>query len=149
MLSSIGIVYTLCFLAVLLFYKDTLIVKRSITLSVFQIILHLIMSFHLSMAIFEQKKWIYLTHSIWGGCLLRFIMLIYIVKINQFLKILKSSAKMKRSIGSALKEASFLIVYSCVNGFITAIYLTLYQKYEYGIYQAKDPMLRCSQQPFC
>ena len=42
MLSSIGIVYTLCFLAVLLFYKDTLIVKRSITLSVFQIILHLI-----------------------------------------------------------------------------------------------------------
>ena len=142
-LSSIGIVYTLCFLAVFLFYKNTPIVKSSnLTLSVFQVILHLIMSFHLGMTIFEQKKWICFTHSISGGYLLRFIMSIYIVKTNQLLKIFKSSAKIQRNIGSALKEASFPMVYICVNGFITVIYLTLYHKYEYGTYQAKDPLLK-------
>ena len=142
-LSSIGIVYTLCFLAVFLFYKDTPIVKSSnLALSVLQLILHLIMSFHLGMAILEQKKWICFTHSISGGYLLRFIMSISIVKTNQLLKIFKSSAKIKRSTCSALKEASFPIVYICVNGFITVIYLTLYHKYEYGIYQAKDPILK-------
>ena len=69
-------------------------------------------------------------------------MSIYIVKTNQLLKIFKSNAKIKRSICSALKEASFPIVYICANGFITVIYLTLYHKYEYGIYQAKDPILK-------
>ena len=81
-------------------------------------------------------------HSISGGYLLRFIMSIYIVKTNQLLKIFKSSAKIKRSICSALKEASFSIVYICANGFITVIYLILHHKYEYGIYQAKDPLLK-------
>ena len=142
-LSSIGIVYTLCFLAVFLFYKNTPIVKSSnLTLSVSQVILHLIMSFHLGMTIFEQTKWICFMHSISGGYLLRFIMSIYVVKTNQLLKIFKSSAKIERNIGSALKEASFSKVYICVNGFITAIYLNLYHKYEYGIYQAKDPTLK-------
>ena len=142
-LSSVGIVYTLGFLAVFLFYKDTPIVKSSnLALSVSQLILHLIMSFHVGMAIFEQKKWICFMHSISGGYLLRFIMSIYIVKTNQLLKIFKSSAKINRSICSALKEASFPIVYICANGFITVIYLTLYHKYEYGIYQAKDPILK-------
>ena len=81
-------------------------------------------------------------HSISEGYLLRFIMSIYIVKTNQLLKIFKSSAKIKRSICSALKEASFSIVYICANGFITVIYLTLHHKYEYGIYQTKDPLLK-------
>ena len=142
-LSSIGIVYTLCLLAVFLFYKNTPIVKFSnLTLSVSQLLLHLIMSFHLGMTIFEQKKWICFTHSISGSYLLRFIMAIYIVKTNQLLKIFKSSAKIERNIGSALKEASFSMVYIWANGFITVIYLALYHKYEYGLYQAKDPLLR-------
>ena len=142
-LSSIGIVYTLFFLAVFLFYKNTPIVKSSnLTLSVSQVILHLLISFHLGMTIFEQKKWICFTHSILGGYLLRFIMSIYIVKTNQLLKIFKSSVKIEKSIGSALKESSFSMVYICVNGFITAIYLTLFHKYEYGIYQAEDPLFR-------
>ena len=142
-LCSIGIVYTLCFLTVFLFYKNTPIVKSSnLTLSVSQLLLHLIMSFHLGMTIFEQKKWICFTHSISGGYLLRFIMSIYIAKTNQLLKIFKSSAKIERNIGSALKEASFPMVYICANGFITVIHLTLYRKYDYGIYQAKDPLLR-------
>ena len=142
-LSSIGIVYTLCFLAVFLFYKDTPIVKSSnLTLSVLQLILHLIMNFHFGMTIFEQKKWICFMHSISGGYLLRFIMSIHIIKTNQLLKIFKSSAKIKRSIGSALKEASFSMVYICANIFITVIYLTLFHKYRYGIYQAKGSLFR-------
>ena len=71
-------------------------------------------------------------------------MSIYIVKTNQLLKIFKSSAKIKRSICSALKEASFSIVYICANGFMTIIYLTVHHKYEYGICQAKDPLLKRS-----
>ena len=142
-LSSIGIVYTLYFLAVFLFYKNTPIIKSSnLTLSVFQVILHLLMSFHLGMTIFEQKKLICFTYSILGRYLSRFIMTIYIVKTSQLLKIFKSNAKIKRSIGSPSKEASFPMVYICVNGFITVIYLTLYHKYEYGIYQTKDPLFR-------
>lgn len=69
-------------------------------------------------------------------------MSIYIVKTNQLLKIFKSSVKMRRSICSALKETFFPIAYICANGSITAIYLILYHKYEYGIYQAKDPLLK-------
>ena len=142
-LSSIGIVYTLFFLAVFLFYKNTPIVKSSnLTLSVSQVILHLLISFHLGMTIFEQKKWICFTHSILGGYLLRSIMSIYIVKTNQLRKIFKSSVKIEKSIGSALKEASFSMVYICANGFITAVYLTLFHKYEYGTYQAEDPLFR-------
>ena len=67
-LSAIGIVYTFCFLAVFLFYKDTPIVKSSnLTFSVLQLILYLIMTFHLGMTIFEQKKWICFMHNISGG----------------------------------------------------------------------------------
>ena len=106
--------------------------------------MHLILSFFYGMTIFEQKKWICFTHRITVGYLLRFIMSIYIVKTNQLLKIFKSSAKIKRSICSALKEASFSIVYMCANGFMTIIYLTVHRKYEYGIYQAKDPLLKRS-----
>ena len=126
-----------------LFYKNTPIVKSSnLTLSVSQVILHLLISFHLGMTIFEQKKWICFTHSILGGYLLRSIMSIYIVKTNQLRKIFKSSVKIEQSIGSALKEASFSMVYICANGFITAVYLTLFHKYEYGTYQAEDPLFR-------
>ena len=60
-------------------------------------------------------------YSISGGYLLRFIMSIYIVKTNQLLKIFKSSATIKRSIGSALKETSFSIVNICANVFISVI----------------------------
>ena len=49
---------------------------------------------------------------------------------------------MKRSICSALKEASFPIVYICANETTTVVYVTLYHKYEYGTYQAKDPILK-------
>ena len=87
-LSSIGVVYTLCFLTVLLFYKNTPIVKSSnLTLSVSQVILHLIMSFHLGMTIFEHKKWIRFRYNISEGYLQRFIMSIYVVKTNKLLKI--------------------------------------------------------------
>ena len=74
------------------------------------------------------------------GYLLRLIMLIYIVKTNQLLKIFKSSAKMKRSICSAFKEACFPIAYICGNGFITVIYLTLYHKSENKLFQAKGSL---------
>ena len=105
-----------------MFYKDTPIVKSSnLTLSVFQLILHLIINFHLGITIFEQKKWISFMYSISGGYLPTFIMSIYVVKTNQLLKIFKSSATDKRSIGSALKEASFPIVYICANLFISVI----------------------------
>ena len=69
-------------------------------------------------------------------------MSIYIVKTNQLRKIFKSSVTIEQSIGSALKEASFSMVYICANGFVTAVYLTLFHKYEYGTYQAEDPLFR-------
>ena len=41
-----------------------------------------------------------------------------------------------------MKEVSFPIVYICVNGFITTSYLTLYHKYENGLFQAKGSLFR-------
>ena len=51
-----------------MFYKDTPIVKSSnLTLSVFQLILHLIINFHLGITIFEQKNGSPLCTAFQGG----------------------------------------------------------------------------------
>ena len=140
-LSSIGSVYTLCFLAVFLFYKNTPIVKTSnFRLSVCQIILHLIINIHMAMTILEQKKWICFTHSIAGGYFLRFIMSVYIIKTNQLLTIFQSSVKIKKTVGLTLKEAAFPVVYNAASIFVDVIYLALYHNYEYGIYQTNGSL---------
>ena len=140
-LLSLGIVYTLSFLAVFLFDKNTPIVKSSnLMLSVCQIIFHLIMNTHFSLTALEQKKWIYFKHSITGGYLLRFIISIYIVKTNQLLTIkrtVRSRVKIKRTVSITLSEA-----YNTSTIFINVIYLVFYSKYEHGIYQENDSLTK-------
>ena len=140
-LTSIGSVYTLCFLTVFLFYKNTPIVKTSnFRLSVCQILLHLIINIHMAMTILEQKKWICFTHSIAGGYFLRFIMSIYIVKTNQLLTIFQSNVKIRRTVGLTLKEVAFSVAYNAASIFVDVIYLALYHKYEYGIHQTNGSL---------
>ena len=140
-LSSIGIVYTFCFLAVFLFYKNTPIVKTSnFRLSVCQIILHLIINIHMAMTILEQNKWLCFTHSIAGGYFLRFIMSVYIIKTNQLLTIFQSSVKIKKTVGLTLKEAAFPVAYNTASIFVDVIYLALYHKYEHGVHQTNGSL---------
>ena len=140
-LSSIGIVYTLCFLAVFLFHRSTPIAKSSnLRLSVPQIILHLILSIHLPMTILEQKEWICFMHSIIGRYLLQLIMSIYIVKTFQLLTTFQSNVKIKKTAGLTLKEAAFPVVYNAASIFVDVIYLALYHNYEYGIYQTNGSL---------
>ena len=65
--SVSGIIYTLSFLVIFLWYKNTPLVKSSnLKLSVFQIILHLIMNIQVMMSILQQVQFICVLHAaIW------------------------------------------------------------------------------------
>ena len=93
-LSILGCIYHTFIFAVILYYKNTPIVKSSnFMLSVLQISLHVIFNVHLAIVILEQQQYICYIHSIFGGYLFKIIMSTYIIKTNQLLAIFQSSTK--------------------------------------------------------
>ena len=141
-LSSIGGIFSAFFIGIFFLYRDTPIVRSSnMTLSMFQLALHLILNAHLVAASFEQFTYMCHIHSITGAYILKLIMVIYIIKTNQLLAIFKSMVKLKRSFFSKVREIIFPTVYLTINIFITVM-LHEYVHLTLRIQENKDIFLR-------
>ena len=141
-LSSIGGIFSAFFIGIFFLHRDTPIVRSSnMTLSMFQLVLHLILNAHLVAASFEQFKYMCHIHSIVGPYILKLIILIYYIKTNQLLVIFKSMIKLKRSFFLKVKEIIFPTVYLIINIFITVM-LHEYFHLSLKIKEVKEDFLR-------
>ena len=122
-LSIMGCIYTIFILVVILYYRNTTIVKSSnLTLSISQIIFHLVSNADLAITILEQQQYLCCLHSILGGYLLKITMSIYIIKTNQLLSVFQVSTKIKKNFCLTFKQAAFPATYIALNMFITVIF---------------------------
>ena len=142
-LSILGCICHTFIFAVFLYYKNTPIVKSSnFTLSMLQISLHAIFNVHSAIVILEQQQHICYIHGILGGYFLKIIMSIYIIKTNQLLAIFQSSTKIKKNVCLTFKQAAFPATYITANIFVTVVFLTTYKKFEYGIFEQTDFLIK-------
>ena len=77
-----------------------------------------------------------------GGYLLRLILAIYIIKINQLLNILQSKIKIDRSVSLKFKEIIYAAIYLAANIIISTVFLTVFNKFEYGVLDAGRSTLK-------
>lgn len=141
-LSSLGFIVGSLFLAVFLLYKNTPIVKASnLRLSIIQLVLHLILNYHLIITIFKQSYIVCLLHSVPGGYLLKLILSIYIIKTNQLLTVFKSTLRVERTQFLKLKELFFPFLYLVINVFVTVMLLTEF-KYQFDILEDRTSLVR-------
>lgn len=90
-LTTLGIIYSSSYLLIFFIFKNTPLVKSSnFQLSVFQLVLHLSLNMQFIVAVLEQAKLVCYIHIIVWAYLLKGIISIYIIKINQLLMIFNS-----------------------------------------------------------
>ena len=141
-LSSLGFIFGSLFLIVFLLYKNTPIVKASnLRLSIIQLLLHLILNYHLIITVFKQSYIVCLLHSVPSGYLLKLILSIYIIKTNQLLTIFKSTLRVERTQFLKLKELFFPFLNLVINAFVTVMLLTEF-KYQFGILEDTASLVR-------
>ena len=90
--TTLGIIYSSSYLRLIFFiFKNIPLVKSSnFQLSVFQLVLHLSLNMQFIVAVLEQAKLVCYIHIIVWAYLLKGIISIYIIKINQLLMIFNS-----------------------------------------------------------
>ena len=151
-LCFMGSLYTSAYLGVLMYFRDTPVVRSSnLKLSVFQMVLHLLVNAQVALTFFKQIHYVCIMHSLLGGYLLRLIMAIYIIKTNQLLTIFQSDTKIHRSVCLKFKEIMFPAIYLTANIFISTVFLTVYSKFEYGVLEVKSTTLKynfCSMETY-
>ena len=142
LLASLSSLYMLCFLLVFLYYRNTPLVKSSnLTLSLIQILVHLMMNGHFVLTKLQQKCSLYLWHTILGGYALKIIMSIYLIKMHQLITIFKSQVVIEKTIIITAKELILPALYMSVNFLITGILLETF-RFEYRILEIQASLLR-------
>ena len=77
-----------------------------------------------------------------GGYLLRLILAIYIIKINQLLTMFQSKIKIDRSVSLKFKEIIYAAIYLTANIVISTVFLTVFNEFEYGVLDAGRSTLK-------
>ena len=140
-LSFLGCVYTVTYLGIFIWFRNTPMVKSSnFKLSIFQMLLHLFLSIHINITLLQQERVVCFIHSIMGYYLLKLIMSVYIIKTNQLLTIFQTDVRIDKTVCLTMKEIFFPLIYLAVNIFVAIIVLVAYKGDEYGLRQAENTM---------
>ena len=135
-LSFVGVIYTVTYLGIFIWFRNTPMVKSSnLKLSIFQMLLHLSLNIHISITLLQQERVVCFIHSIMGYYLLKLIMSLYIIKTNQLLTIFQTDVRIDKSVCLTMKEIFFPAIYLAVNICVTIIVLVAYKGDEYGVRQ--------------
>lgn len=140
-LSFLGCIYTVTYLGIFIWFRNTPMVKASnLKLSIFQMLLHLFLSIHINITLLQQERVVCFIHSIMGYYLLKLIMSVYIIKTNQLLTIFQTDVRIDKTVCLTMKEIFFPLIYLAVNIFVAIIVLVAYKRDEYGLRQAENTM---------
>ena len=140
-LTTLGAIYSASYLLIFVTFKNTPLVRSSnLQLSIFQLILHLCLNMQFTVAVLEQTKLVCYTHVIIWAYLLKGIISIYIVKINQLLTIFNSKVHFHKTKFVTFKEVVTTCTYVMTNIFFTVY--TQATKREDAIYEDKNKMVK-------
>lgn len=140
-LTTLGAAYTSSYLIIFIIFKDTVLIKSSnFQLSIIQLILHVCLSVQLIVTVLEQKKWVCQIHVLVWGCLLKGVISIYIIKINQLLAIFNSQVHIHRTKLATFQEIVGPCTYVIFNLFIT-LYIQI-AKREDAVYVDKKQVVK-------
>ena len=138
-LSFLGCVYTVTYLGIFIWFRNTPMVKSSnLKLSIFQMLLHLLLNIHIDITLLQQEQVVCFIHSIMGYYLLKLIMSIYIIKTNQLLTIFQTDIRIDKNMCLTMKEIFFPVIYLAVNIFVAIIVLVAFRGDEYGLRQVEN-----------
>ena len=93
---------------------------------------HLVLNANLAITMLKQFQYICYIHSILGD----------IIKTNQLLAIFQSNTMIKRNSCLTFKQAAFPANYIIANIFVTVNFLTIYKKFEFGIFEKTDNLIQ-------
>ena len=140
-LTTLGAAYTSSYLIIFIIFKDTILIKSSnFQLSVTQLILHACLNLQLIETVLEQKKLVCHIHMLVWGYLLKGIISIYIIKINQLLAIFNSQVHIHRTKLATFQEIVAPCTYVIFNLIIT-LYIQI-ARGEYAIYVNKKQFVK-------
>ena len=147
--TTLGIIYSSSYLRLIFFiFKNMPLVKSSnFQLSVFQLVLHLSLNMQFIVAVLEQAKLVCYIHITVWAYLLKGIISIYIIKINQLLMIFNSTALCHKTKFVTFKEVVTPCAYIVSNLFLTVY--TQATRGEHAIYVDKKKIVKyrfCYQQ---
>ena len=140
--ATFGGLYSAMILFVFAKYRKTPVVKSSnFPLSMIQIIFHAMQSLHLLISTLKQTQIVCIFNAVTLGSIIKLIIAIHFVKINQLLTIFQSTKRIRRKHFVKASEVVVPGAFIVANTLLDIIHL-VHSTFEFGIFEKKAEYLR-------